>query len=312
MPKPQSAGKSRSAAENTALTEEAAAWFLRMQQSDGNDAEQKAFEAWLSQSSAHRAEYQQYARLWHNLDYLERKPQKKFNATIAGLLALVFIFGVLQWFSRIEDVIVTAIGEREQIVLADGTTIDINTDTKLRLALYGFTRKAVLEHGEALFKIGNERFRAFEVHAGNGVIRHIGTEFNVVRENGKTTVAVLEGAVEIRLENQYQTTIVRGEQQISYTEQGLSNIVQTDTETVAAWRKNRLIFRDTPLNEAVRQINRYHIRPIRLGEPQLSTLKVSGEFNATDRDGLIRALKTLFPLRSSELDDMTVLYAAEK
>ncbi|MCC7136750.1 MAG: FecR domain-containing protein [Nitrosomonas sp.] len=309
MPKPQSAGKSRSTTENSALTEEAAAWFLRMQQSDGNDAEQKVFEAWLSQSSAHRAEYQQYSRLWHNLDYLERKPQKKFSTMVAGLLVSVFLFGAVQWLSHIEDVIVTAIGEREQIVLADGTTIDINTDTKLRLALYGLTRKVTVEHGEVLFKIGNEHFRAFEVHAGNGVIRHIGTEFNVVRENGKTTVAVLEGAVEIRLENQYQTTIVRGEQQISYTEQGLSNIVQTDTETVAAWRKNRLIFRDTPLNEAVRQINRYHTRPVRLGEPQLSTLKVSGEFNATDRDGLIRALKTLFPLRSSELDDMTVLYA---
>ncbi len=311
MPKPQSTGKSRSAAENTALTEEAAAWFLRMQQSDGNDAEQKAFEAWLSQSSAHRAEYQQYARLWHNLDYLERKPQKKCSATAAGLLALVFLFGAAQWLSRIEDVIVTATGERERIVLADGTAVDINTDTQLRLALYGFTRKAIVEHGEALFKIGSERFRAFEVRAGNGVIRHIGTEFNVVRENGRTTVAVLEGAVEIRLENQYRTTIVRGGQQLSYTEQGLSDMLPADTETVTAWRKNRLIFRDTPLSEAVRQINRYHTRPIRLGDPQLSTLSVSGEFNATDRDGLIRALKTLFALRSGELDDMTMLYAGK-
>lgn len=309
MPKPQSAGKSRSAAENTALTEEAATWFLRMQQSDGNAVEQKAFEAWLSQSSAHRAEYQQYVRLWHNLDYLERKPQKKFSATVAGLLALVFIFGALQWFSRMEDVIVTAIGEREQIVLADGTTIDINTDTQLRLALYGFTRKATIEHGEASFKIGSERFRAFEVHAGNGAIQHIGTEFNVARENGKTTVAVLDGAVEIRLENQYQIAIARGGQQLSYTEQGLSDISQADTEVVTAWRKNRLIFRDTPLNEVLQQINRYHARSVRLGEPQLSNLKVSGEFNAEDREGLIHALKNLFPLRSSEIDDMTVLYA---
>ncbi len=309
MPKPQSAGKSCSTAENTVLTEEAASWFLRMQQSDGNDTEQKAFEAWLSQSSAHRVEYQQYARLWHNLDYLERKPQKKFSAAVAGLLVSVFLFGAVQWLSHIEDVIVTAIGEREQIVLADGTTIDINTDTKLRLALYGFTRKATVEHGEALFKIGSERFRTFEVHAGNGVIQHIGTEFNVTRENDKTTVAVLEGAVEIRLENRYQIAIVHGGQQISYTEQSLLHPLPTDTETVAAWRKNRLIFRNTPLNEVVRQINRYHTRPVKLGEPQFNDLTVSGEFNAEDRDGLIQALKTLFPLRSSELDDMTVLYA---
>ena len=90
---------------------------------------------------------------------------------------------------------------------------------------------------------------------------------------------------------------------------GLSDISRKDAESVTAWRKNRLIFRDTPLDEVVRQINRYHSRPVRLGEPRLGKLKVSGEFNATDRNGLIRALTTLFPLRGNELDDMTVLYA---
>ncbi|SES70122.1 FecR family protein [Nitrosomonas marina] len=310
MPKPKFIDHTRHTQKDNSLTEEAAAWFLRMQQSNRSDSEQQALEAWLSQSEAHRAEYQQYVRLWHNLDHLEPKPRKKLRATVAGILVLLLIFGTFQWIFHIEEVIVTAVGEHERIVLADGTTIDINTNTKLRLALFGFTRTVTIEHGEVLFKTGSERLRAFTVNAGSGVIRHIGTEFNVFTEDGETTVAVLEGAVEISLEDQDNAkAIVNSGQQLSYSGQGLSDISRADSETATAWRKNRLIFRDTPLNEVVRQINRYHTRPVKLGEPQLHGHKVSGEFNTTDRDGLIIALKTLYGLNSSELDDMTVLYA---
>ncbi|SEM90026.1 FecR family protein [Nitrosomonas marina] len=313
MSKPKFVGQSQHTPKDDSLTEEAAAWFLRMQQSNRSDSEQQALEAWLSQSEAHRAEYQQYARLWHNLDYLEPKPRKKFRATVAGILVLVLICGIFQWVTQIEEIIVTAVGEHKRIVLADGTTIDINTNTKLRLALFGFTRTVTIEHGEVLFNTGSERLRAFAVNAGGGVIRDIGTEFNVLTENGETTVAVLEGAVEITLEDQDNAkAIVHSGKQLSYSGQGLSDISHTDAETATAWRKNRLIFRDTPLNEAIRQINRYHTRPVRLGEPQLHGHKVSGEFNTTDRDGLIVALKTLYGLNSSELDDMTVLYAKKQ
>ncbi|PTN11712.1 FecR family protein [Nitrosomonas aestuarii] len=314
MEKPQQTEQTRFEVEENSLTEQAAAWFLRIQQSDHNHAEQKTFEAWLAQSEAHRAEYQQYVRLWQNLDQLEeRKPQKKRHSTIVGIILIMVMFSALHWLVHYEEVIITAIGEREQIKLADGTTIDINTNTKLRLALFGLTRKVTIEHGEALFKIGNERLRTFEVYAGNGTIRDIGTEFNVNLEKDKTTVAVLEGAVEISLDDLlFPSAIIQSGQQLSYSKHGLSDTLRTDTGTVAAWRKNRLVFRDTPLSEVVQQINRYHIRPVRLIDTQLNTLRVSGEFNATDRDGLVRALKTLFPLQSSELDDMTVLHVEKQ
>lgn len=308
MPKPSSTDPENPASSETSLAEETASWFLRMHQSNNNDAEQKAFEAWLAQSSLHRAEYQLYAQLWDNLDYLEQKPRKNFRARAASLLLLALIFSAMHWLSRTEDVIITAIGERERIVLADGTTIDINTGTKLRLAAYGLTRKVTIEHGEALFKIGTERFRAFEVYAGGGIIRDIGTVFNVDRDNDKTTVAVLEGAVEIALDGQNeQVKTIHNGQQLSYTQRELSDISRADAETVTAWRNNRLIFRDTLLSEVIRQINRYHVHPITLGETRLNTLKVSGEFNSADRAGLIQSLKTLFPLQSIEQGEMTVL-----
>lgn len=309
----QSQQKQQQSLEQNSLTEQAAAWFLRMQQNDCSDADQKAFEDWLAKDEAHYNEYQQYVRLWQNLDQLECKPsrlsRKKSRMTIASAILLIIVSGSLHWLTHYEELITTAIGERHRIVLKDGTTIDMNTDTVLRMELLGLTRKITMERGEALFKMGDERFRAFIVYSGNGTLRDIGTEFNVARREDKTTVAVLEGAVEVKLDNPASAMkMLHGGQQLSYSQHEISDISQVDTETVTAWRKNRLIFRDTPLNEVIRQINRYHLRPVGLGDPRLSELTVSGEFNSADRNGLIRALKTLFSLGSSEFDDMTVLY----
>lgn len=227
-------------------------------------------------------------------------------------MMLMIMFGSLQWLSGYEEIHTTAVGERHQITLADGTTIDMNTDTVIRVALWGYSRKVTLDRGEASFKIGDERFRSFVVFSGNGTLRDIGTEFNVAKETDKTTVSVLEGAIEVTLDNQtHATKLLYGGQQLTYSSYDISRISPANAETTVAWHKDRLIFRELPLDEVVQQINRYHVRPIRLSSQQLSQLKVSGEFNSTDRAGLIQALKTLLPLRSSEQDDVTVLHSAQ-
>lgn len=294
------------------LTEQAAAWFLCMQQGDCSDADLKAFEAWLAEDEAHRNEYQQYVRLWQSLDQLDHKPsrssRKKSRLTIAWAILLMMVSGSLHWLTQYEELITTSIGEQHQIVLQNGTIIDVNTDTVLRMELLGLTRKIIIEQGEASFKVKNEPFRSFVVHSGNGILRDIGTEFNVVRRGDRTTVAVLEGTVEVKLNNPASAMkMLHGGQQLTYSSHDLSDISAVDAESTVAWRKSRLIFRDTPLDEVIHQINRYHLRQVRLGESQLNALKVSGEFNAADRAGLIQALKVLFSLQSIEWDEGTVL-----
>lgn len=308
----KSSHRTQLSSDKNSLTEQSATWFLRMQQSNFSKAEQKAFEAWLSENEAHRAEYQQYVQLWQTLDQLEQRPRKKSRSTITWIVTLAILLGSLQWLTHYEETITTAIGEQQQITLIDGTTININTGSTLRLTLYGLTRKVVLERGEALFKIGDERLRAFEVHAGSGILHDIGTEFNVIREGDDTTVTVLEGAVGVNVDNQNDVApLLYAGEQLTYSANHLSAISRADTEAVMAWRKSRLIFHDASLEEVLRQINRYHSRPARLGDPQLSKLKVSGEFNSADRAGLIRALTVLFPLRVSELEDATVFTSAK-
>lgn len=297
--------------ENT-LEEQAAAWFLCIQEGDCSTAERQEFETWLAGNPDHRREYQKYVQLWNNLDQVGSmsapKRRKKAHTGVV-LLALAALLGTAQWLTSREEVITTALGQRQHILLADGTAVDMNTATMLRVAMSGFTRKVTLERGEALFDVAHGSLRPFEVRAGNATMRDIGTSFNVTRENDKITVAVLEGEVQIRLDNQAgAAATLRSGEQLAYSAHGLSEISPLD-DTATAWRDGRLVFHETPLAEVVRQINRYHVRQIVLADVRLSDLKVSGEFNSGDREGLIKALKILFPLRSEAHGEVTALFA---
>ena len=289
----------------SSLEEQAAAWFLRIQEGDCSAAEQQEFEAWLAANPEHHREYQQYVRLWSNLDQVGALPARgrKMRASIA-LLALSVMLGTAQWFTSREETIVTALGERRHVVLADGTAVDMNTATVLKLRMSGFTRKITLEKGEALFDVAPSAWRPFEVRAGRATLRDIGTTFNVARDDDATTVAVLQGEVQIRLDSRLLS--LHDGEQLTYSTHSVSEISPANVATTA-WRTGRLVFYETPLDEVVRQINRYHVRQIVLADTRLVNLKVSGEFNTADREGLIRSLKILFPVRSEERGEVTAL-----
>ena len=303
--------------QESSISEQAAAWFLRRQEGDCSEAERQEFEVWLAKNAAHRSEYQQYVELWQNLDQVGNvtTPSRRRKArTGISLAVLVTMLVSIQWFVSSEETITTALGQRQHIVLADGTAVDMNTNTVLRVAMSGFTRKVTLEQGEALFNVAHSALRPFEVHAGSGILRDIGTSFNVARENEKTTVAVLEGEVQVRLDNPASAAAItlHGGEQLAYSVRDWSAISAVDAKAATAWREGRMIFHDTPLAEVVSQINRYHTRQIVLTDAGLNELKVSGEFNTADREGLIRALKMLLPLNSEERGEVTTLFPAQQ
>ncbi|QHL90470.1 hypothetical protein GVO57_06010 [Sphingomonas changnyeongensis] len=78
------------------------------------------------------------------------------------------------------------------MTLADGSRVDLNGGTRIALDR-GNPRFARLERGEALFTIVHDEARPFEVHAGDAVLRDLGTVFDVVREPDRLRVAVAEG-----------------------------------------------------------------------------------------------------------------------
>lgn len=299
------------------VAEQAAAWFLRLNEPGCSDEEKRSFDAWLGASERHAEEYRRFQHLWRRLDGLAggRKAEARAGRArraAAVLAALALGVGLLigqRWSAPAEETIATAVGETRRVALADGTTVDLNADSRLVVAFDADARRLRIERGEALFTVAADAARPFEVRAGAGLLRDIGTTFDVALAGERVVVGVIEGAVEVRLAGRDERAVIGGGERIEFSPAGLARPQRFDGEAATAWRVGRFVFRDTPLDEVADQLNRHHQRRLVLADAGLARLRVSGAFNIADRDGLLKALETLYPLRREETAGETRLVA---
>lgn len=294
-------------AEPEKLAEEAATWFIRMRQPQVADHERQRFHCWLSTSERHQREYASFEKLWGVLDGMSR-PRPRNKRWVGSTVALIAVVALAFVFSNttVDQQQITKIGETRQLALADGSVIEIDAATELRVEYTLWRRRITLERGQALFKVA-PGLRPFEVKAGEGTLRDIGTTFNVLEDQGKVTVSVEEGAVEISLDSIAKKSLLTGGQQATYGAGEISVPRSITPQAAEAWLGNRWIFEDASLGEVSRQINRQHERPVSLADDSLDRHRVSGIFDRTDRAGLLKALGAILPIRAEETADGTRL-----
>lgn len=291
------------------LAEEAATWFIRMRAPQVGDGERRHFQRWLDASARHRHEYDAFATLWGRLDGLPPpRPRRKKRPTGGVALLAALGLALLYATATVDRLESTKIGETRQSMLADGSLIEIDADSVLHVDYTPWRRRITLERGQARFKVA-PGLRPFEVRAGAGTLRDIGTTFNVAEDRGKVTVAVEEGAVEISLDAGTGKYLLRGGQQTSYEAGAISPAHAVGSAEINAWLGNRWIFAGTSLGEVVRQVNRQHRHPLSLADASLEQYRVSGVFDRTDRAGLLKALAAILPLRVEETTSGTRLHA---
>jgi transmembrane sensor len=128
----------------------------------------------------------------------ERTPRlrRRFLAAASGALVLV-IAGAVWWNHDRFPIYATDIGERRSITLADGSTVDLNARSRLRVEFSKQERRVELVEGQALFQVAKEKNRPFIVSSGDATVRAVGTQFDVNRRTNGTTVTVLEGRVAV-------------------------------------------------------------------------------------------------------------------
>ncbi len=290
------------------VAEEAARWFLRLNEAGADPRQRKEFAAWMERSARHREEYAQFQRLWGALEQVKPRHKKRRQTTAALLiLGLAALMGLQQRY--VDDTVqLTHAGEHAEHLLADGSAIHLDGNTRIRIEHTLLQRRLVLEQGQVFVEVA-PGLRPFVVVAGDGETRDIGTRFNVRRDDDRVTVSVAEGRVEVRLRStEAAREIGRGEQ-LSYRFGQLSPARRLAADSPEAWTNGRWQFDDADLAEVVAQINRQHAHPVRLADPSLAAYRISGVFSAADRAGLLAALTRLYPLRLVERDGQTVIVA---
>jgi transmembrane sensor len=117
-------------------------------------------------------------------------------ATAASLLAIAGL-GALRFLSAGGQIIQTERGERREMALSDGSVVQVDPETRLRLDYQPDTRRVILERGRALFHVARNANRPFLVQAHETTVRAVGTAFAVEQGTDAVVVTVAEGKVAV-------------------------------------------------------------------------------------------------------------------
>lgn len=241
-------------------------------------------------------------------------------ATVAvGVWKGVGLFSVRQQYA-------TQVGEQRIVPLSDGSVVTLNADSRIEVRIDKRARDIVL-HGEAIFKVAHEAARPFLVHTAHTTVRAVGTQFNVyARPDGSTTVAVLEGKVEVSavpdekrdpsvasatpepVKTSAKVPLAAGEVARVGRSGSIRREARPDVGSVVAWRQRRLVFDRTPLEEIVPEFNRYsrNLR-LRLVDVPSGAYHYTGNFDADDPRSLALLLSEERGLNVEERDGEIVI-----
>jgi transmembrane sensor len=296
---------------SSAIRQQAIDWLVRKQSGAFAAAERQRFEQWLAADPLHRRIYEQVERAWGDLprpqaelSVARKKPSRLrlsyrplIIASAASLLLAVGLCAKEGWPLIDDSVFQTAKGELRQITLADGSLIELNSDTELAVHYSWFGRSLELVRGEALFSVAPGKLRPFEVSAGGGRLRDIGTRFDVAIGPSANRISVLEGAIDLSLPATGEQRQTEAGQMMTYNAATvLSEPVAADVKTFAVWRNRKLIFRNTLLSEVVKELERYHPVQVRLVDPSLNSLTLGGVFDSNDLERFLATLKAVLPV----------------
>jgi transmembrane sensor len=327
------------------VTAEAARWWAQVGNkvpTAVSEADRREFSIWLRESPLHIAEMLRIAHVddtlrsfesWHELPCGSEAdddniimlappsaatrsgdaPKNKHSSRLQrfALAASVAVAAVVAgWFvlHARGTVLTTDRAERREVVLADGSVVSLEPETKLRVSLSRTERRITLEQGRALFRVAKDSTRPFLVASEGALVRAVGTIFGVEEAEKSIIVTVKEGKVAIvqrapaalvKTESQPEPpgaatgaprveVLLTSNEQVTISASGSPGPVEeVDASRALAWSEGMLVFHSTPLEQVAHTFNQYNRVQIRIRDAELGHRPVSGVFQASDPQTLV-------------------------
>jgi len=294
-----------------ATLEAAAEWYAELREAEPDSPAHAAHRDWLDRDPSHRRAWARVEKLSARLDgapaEIVQPTLSKARATrrqaLKVLLLVVGIGGLMggwlqsDWHRRLAADHYTGTGERSQVRLADGSLIDLNTNTAVDVHFDDQRRRIHLMQGEIQVTTAPDaEARPFLVTTGQGRIRALGTRFLVRLEDDASRVSVLEHAVAIRpAAPPEQARKVEAGYQARFTGQRVGP-AEPITGHPAAWTRGQLIVSDWPLGRFLDELSRYR-EGVLSYDDAAAGLRISGVFYIDDTDAVLDNLAATLPLR---------------
>jgi len=253
--------------------------------------------------------------------------RRRLFAIAASILLATVAFAT--YILTSSGVYATAIGEQRSLALSDGSTVELNSLSKIRIRYSEHERTVDLLQGQALFHVAKDTTRPFIVHSGQTRVRAVGTQFDVYRKADGTIVTVVEGRVAILNERHPLRPNHEGEQglrdpapgtevadfaqregddaillnageQITVSPKTARKAVHPNLAGATSWTQRQLVFDSASFSDVAEEFNRYNERKLVIDPAALGTLHISGVFSSTDAGSLIRFLRDRPGVRVTE------------
>jgi transmembrane sensor len=293
---------------------EASAWFARMNADDVTADDRIRFEAWLRAQSCNAQAYADVCATWQELvksgplvravsfgqvmNAAAAPPSRGRRwmaiALAAGIGSVVLGGAWNLYKQQAETGFQTAIGEQAAVALSDGSSFDLNTNSRVLVDYSGRARVILLERGEAFFKVAHDTQRPFWVHAGNSWVRAVGTAFNVYLSPTGPVVTVSEGTVNVvsagpkevppsdPAATKSAASVTAGEQaNVRGRAEVIHELNSAQLSRSLAWTQGSLDFDNQPLGDVADELMRYTSLRIEFDDDALRSLPVGGTFQTS-------------------------------
>lgn len=317
--------------------EVAGEWCVRLACGTLSSEEQSAFETWLEACPENGVAYDRALGVWHGLHAIGEAPEliaqradalgalreanlKRWNlpevgrrAWLSGLVASLLIILAGGWLYLDTNVqeFATGRGERQAMMLADGSRLSLDALTAVEVAYGGERRALTLVKGRARFDVEHDPARPFTVTAAGQTVVATGTSFSVEILNGRLHVIVYEGQVKVlggptdearvravlAAPTDEPTGSIGPGRELVIVLAGGGQTIRDAGGGSLSWEGGQVEFVDEPLAAAVERINRYSGDNVSIADPRIGALQINGVFNAGDTDAFVEAVATAYGLR---------------
>lgn len=232
-----------------------------------------------------------------------RSPSHRWFALAASVLLTVG--AVAAWYYAQLGSYATDIGEQRSLRLEDGSTVELNARSQIKVRYTADERHVDLLEGQALFRVARNQSRPFVVQTGNTRVRAVGTQFDVYRKRDATVVTVIEGKVAAspaKSDMPDSILLGAGEQLTLPAVLPARPSIQpkpqlANVAAATAWTQRRLVFNGTPLADVVEEFNRYNPVPLVITDASIADLQINGSFSSSDPTSLLKFLREVGPYR---------------
>ena len=329
-----------------------AQWFvMRLYSGDMTAADESALQAWLAEDPGHRNTYEHLlhlrdlsgdlvndkdiAALTH--DALGTGTQTRFDRRWIAVAAAVFLVAVTGFLARTflvgadeTQILETALGDQQTFALQDGSSVTLNSGSRILIDFDSLGRRILLDFGEIFLEVAKDPERTLTIRAGDHVVTALGTKFSVHLTGHRLEIAVAEGRVAVTDDNirfPRQTeflarfeagSLILDAGSVARFEEHQQTVKEDSIEEVErlqSWRSGRVRFEDQRLMEVISEVNRYSPVKVLIEDSAIADLRISAVLNL-DRvemtgqvELLLSSLEDIHPIEVVRHPDRFVLIA---